>query len=244
MRHLLPVFASDNSAGWLLQNEPADRKLSARIRKLGDDSVCSSERPVQSWWITHGHEERAREAIRGLYPDASFCPQCASGVPCAAWSQDDLSYNDFVPREPSILTRPEWDELVRKTLAGFAEYGPQYLGDFAADYFGWKGDAAPLQKKAIGIVGQLFADLLGDIHVPRVAGGWSAGERHNPAPAQPGMTREEAAAILGVDVNATKTAITHAFVIASHKAHPDKGGSSEAMQKVLEARTVLLRGLS
>jgi len=54
-----------------------------------------------------------------------------------------------------------------------------------------------------------------------------------------GMTPAQAAAVLGVTLPVTKEVLNKAFRTASLKAHPDRGGSNEAMMRVVEARRVL-----
>jgi len=53
------------------------------------------------------------------------------------------------------------------------------------------------------------------------------------------MTPEQAAVLLGVTLPVTKDVLDRAFRVAALKSHPDRGGSNEAMMRVVQARAVL-----
>jgi hypothetical protein len=55
------------------------------------------------------------------------------------------------------------------------------------------------------------------------------------------MTPERAAQVLGIDVDAGREAIEHAFLRKARETHPDAGGSAAAFREATEARDTLLR---
>ncbi len=65
--------------------------------------------------------------------------------------------------------------------------------------------------------------------------------RRNPAPSASGMTRAEAALILGVEENASEIEIQKAYKQLMLKLHPDAGGNGYLAGKLNEARDCLLR---
>lgn len=62
-----------------------------------------------------------------------------------------------------------------------------------------------------------------------------------PAPSGKGMSRQEAAAILGVKLDAAPDEIRAAYKNLISQIHPDRGGTDYLAAKINEAREVLLR---
>jgi hypothetical protein len=71
------------------------------------------------------------------------------------------------------------------------------------------------------------------------SGGQSQGETH--ARPDSGMSRDEAFAVLGLQLGAGEETIRAAHRKLMLKNHPDLGGSSEAAARINEAKDVLLR---
>ena len=57
-----------------------------------------------------------------------------------------------------------------------------------------------------------------------------------------GMTRRQAASLLGVDVHATPTEVNQAWRVWAKLAHPDAGGDRAHFEVLAQARALLLRG--
>ena len=60
------------------------------------------------------------------------------------------------------------------------------------------------------------------------------------APNQQGMSRQEAADILGVDVNAPPEDVRTAHKKLMQKIHPDRGGSDALAKQINQAKTILM----
>jgi DnaJ domain len=92
----------------------------------------------------------------------------------------------------------------------------------------------------------LFADLFGDDSLINNARQW-AQKLFGGAGAPPvmpavavGMSKLDAALILGVTIPVSQPELTKAFKTAAMKYHPDKGGTDEQMRKIIQARDVLM----
>lgn len=55
------------------------------------------------------------------------------------------------------------------------------------------------------------------------------------------MTPAAAAALLGVDIQATAPEVEHAFRVRARQVHPDSGGADDAFIRLTEARDILLQ---
>ena len=68
--------------------------------------------------------------------------------------------------------------------------------------------------------------------------------QHTPTSASKGMSVYDAAALLGVSIDANITQVKSAYRKLMLKHHPDKGGSAEYAAKLNIARDVMMRHLS
>lgn len=74
------------------------------------------------------------------------------------------------------------------------------------------------------------------------AGGRGSGTGGGQPPATTGMSRDEAAAILGVPVDADRDTVVSAHRRLMQKMHPDRGGSDYLAAQINKAKAVLLGG--
>lgn len=92
---------------------------------------------------------------------------------------------------------------------------------------------------------QAFKDFFEQMHRQqgnRARGGSNyEGYYQNEPSTKTGMSRQEAARLLGVSVNATVTQVKSAYRKMMLKHHPDKGGSAEHAAKLNAARDVMIK---
>ena len=69
--------------------------------------------------------------------------------------------------------------------------------------------------------------------------GSASSDNYSP-PANQGMSRKQAADILGVDANASKEEVRLAHKKLMQKIHPDRGGSDGLAKQINHAKTTLL----
>lgn len=60
-------------------------------------------------------------------------------------------------------------------------------------------------------------------------------------PARPLMERQQALALLGLPLNATRQQIKQRYRILAKRYHPDRGGDQRQMQRIIAAYTVLMK---
>lgn len=63
----------------------------------------------------------------------------------------------------------------------------------------------------------------------------------NPPPSNPGMSRQEALELLGLQGDPSEEEINQAYRALMKKVHPDSGGTSGLSRRLTEARDLLLR---
>lgn len=114
--------------------------------------------------------------------------------------------------------------------------------------FWWLGLLTPARMRAIGGIGGILIGLyltargqpLIGLPIAAASGylGWTGLKAKTPLLQ---MNRREAAKILGVPEDASEAQVREAYRLAAAAAHPDRGGSSEKMQRLNAARDTLTR---
>lgn len=248
--HLLPVFDINGEPCLLLHVPQADPKLTRAIRKIGSDPLVQVERSLKAWSIAHELRDHAKDQLRAFDSAATWCESCDSGVPCSAWDEGKLSFEDFEPRIYEVTERDQWNKFVEETLDGFYAQGKAYAGDAACRAVGVRkgSEEGRVLREGVRlgvdfgerILNGLFGEQVREEKARRADAQGSAAN----SPRRSGMSLEEARSVLGVGPDATPQQIKRAFVGALYKAHPDRGGSDEAARKVVEARDALDTGTS
>lgn len=232
--HMRPVFNSLGEPSWLLP-APFDSPASDAVRTLPEHARHWIE-SLQCWEIDHDYECDALDAVEtALHSDECWCVPCPDGDPCPFWLRKrrgeicvELEYTD---REPEQTEWPgDRDDPSKSTgslpffteaeQAAMRESTRNFFRNMAGSYFGKFGE-------------DLFDAVTGS------AGHGGAGHPGFPRPTE--MTREEAAAILGISWPCTPADVTTAFRRAAFRTHPDKGGSDAEMRKILRARETIQR---
>ena len=78
----------------------------------------------------------------------------------------------------------------------------------------------------------LFKSIFGDANAKQAPSGTS--------PTNQTMSRQDAADILGIDINASEDEVRHAHKKLMQKIHPDRGGSDALAKQINQAKEVLI----
>lgn len=84
----------------------------------------------------------------------------------------------------------------------------------------------------------LFKKIYDDVHAKDGAG---QSQQTGSPPSNQAMTRQEAADILGVDVDASTDEVRMAHKKLMQKIHPDRGGSDALAKQINQAKDLLLK---
>jgi hypothetical protein len=127
--------------------------------------------------------------------------------------------------------------IVALTLAGFVALGPRSM-------IGWaRGRVLVSTLAAAAAAGAIYDALRGSwlgATILLASAIWIGAELRSPPPAS-GMSRAEAASVLGVPETASRGEIEAAFRRLIQRVHPDRGGAPGLAAQLNAARTVLLK---
>lgn len=245
--HTLPIFqkgSNEELPGWLILT----RKKSAPIAE-GFDSIKGAEwdPPVKSWFVPHDRIGDALEFIEDA-DGIIYCADCKDGKPCEAWEK--IPRLDYILRLPDELEQPnrarhEYADVVMtwREMRGISEDGRGPPDPWEARFYPNGAPPPPIEDHRTP---------------PRPNPSFFGGVPWNeifeaafrtfsfftevPVAVQI-RPLEEAAMLLGLTWPCTKDELNIAFKAAALKAHPDRGGSTEAMAKLNNAREILLKAL-
>lgn len=245
--HTLPVFQKDGDEeipGWLILT----RKKSAPVAE-GLDGVEGSnwDPPVKSWFIPH---ERISDALE-LIEEAEgilFCADCKDGNPCDAWEK--IPRLDYIVRLAEELEQPN---RARREFADIVMTWHEWRGDAPppvtnpTEDWGWAArmypngapPPPPVTDHRSGAPNPIFGFSFQDVF--RAA--FEAFAFFTEPVVVPARPLEQAAAVLGLTWPCTKEELNVAFKKAALQAHPDRGGSTEAMAALNNARDTLSKAL-
>ncbi len=236
--HMIPVFAATDEPGWLVFTNKEKEKIAQFFHTM--PSECSSwEPPVKSWFIHHACIGYAIECMQRAYTDQFivFCEQCRSGFPCDRWNK--VPQLDYVVRSPDMTAMsmenpytsrtqpwswpngaPEEPQINFRVTFIPMPVSAEFLRDVVSDFF--------------GAANTIFTRMRNAQRPPR----------QGRLPQDIGIPPEEAAAVLGIRWPCTLEQMNTAYRSAAMAAHPDRGGSNEAMSKINQARDALMKHLA
>ena len=261
--HIVPVFDERNEPGWLTLTKRQNSLIAKQIFTISPD-MRAWDASVKSWFVHHDRYDDMIDAIiMTKNGDVVFCDDCLHGSPCEAWA--DIQQQEYLIREPEEVEPPnrarkryarvlmEWWEA--KGLDGpEPPTRPRPAGNpwTQAQPPPWARRQPPGQngRTTSAYVDQLFDDMFGDTtsFTQFMRGVRDVLNNRFRQPVSPPpipqikptkMNAQEAAAVLGVGLPCSESQLKAAFKRAALKAHPDRGGSDEAMAKINVAMEVL-----
>lgn len=198
-------------------------------------------RPARVWIVTEAQKGRLKGLLVEHFGEHEICTACAKGFPCWVWRAVDaeaaavgLKGASCGASDTSRGGAPDPDEQARQARAEQNAREKKREREEQARRERERAQSGP-RSSAPG--GGSWDDFWSDF-----ARNTGRGRTHDQRREQPArntsnvLTVREAAALLGVDVNASPADVKKAFARAALANHPDRGGDHEKMVQVNRAK--------
>lgn len=212
--HNKPVFDPYRAPCWLVKGPS---KLMKLIREDGYQYI---RRHIPSAkMIVIAHDDWPKFLGWALADDdIDSCSKCSQGV-CDVWNPEQLTLLDYIPREPAETKSrvPPRDPVYEALKIGAQSFNSALF--------------------------EFFRNVMGSEPPPRFGkGARQTSTNGSSSGSDTGvMDLKEASAILGIKLPASEAEIQAAFRKLALKAHPDHGGSADAMRRLIQARDTALK---
>lgn len=266
--HMIPVVSVENEAGWLVLTHKKSAPIAKHLHSLSEKHVAW-EPPVKSWWVSHNWLDDAKEELgEAVFPaEVAYCVPCHEGRPCAKWTNvprshcllrdpDQTEFGDpeeFPSGDPTISMCFAQSVPGREPLRRAPPPRSNPTNPFS-DGIGTNPFADPPTSKQPpprapneapkSPWDSIFENLFGGDFANPFTNPFTSNPHPGDRKVTKGMSPEQAARLLGLSWPCAKDAIAPAFKKAALRAHPDRGGSDEAMAKINAARETLVAAAS